>query len=331
MASPSLSEFDLIRRYFRPAGPSGDPVADARVVLGVGDDAALLRPDAGHEVVVSTDTVVEGRHFFPDHPPESLGHKALAASLSDLAAMGAEPLGVLLSLAVPEAEDAWLTPFSEGFLRLARAMRAPLVGGDTVRGPCSAGVTVLGQVPAGRALQRSGARPADRVVVTGELGGAAIGLAAEIRRRDEGARPPDANDPVCKRLFWPQPRLAAGLALRGHAHAAIDLSDGLLADLGHICAASGCGARVDWPAVPLDPALAGADAALARECALGGGDDYELLLALPPEAELAPLAEAAGVALHVIGEFTTGDAIRVVDATGAPLDAGRSGHDHFAD
>ncbi|PYG02471.1 thiamine-monophosphate kinase [Thioalkalivibrio sp. ALE21] len=331
MASPSLSEFDLIRRYFRPAGPFGDPVADARVVLGVGDDAALLRPDAGHEVVVSTDTVVEGRHFFPDHPPESLGHKALAASLSDLAAMGAEPLGVLLSLAVPEAEDAWLTPFSEGFLRLARAMRAPLVGGDTVRGPCSAGVTVLGQVPAGRALQRSGARPADRVVVTGELGGAAIGLAAEIRRRDEGARPPDANDPVCKRLFWPQPRLAAGLALREHAHAAIDLSDGLLADLEHVCAASGCGARVDWPAVPLDPALAGADAALARDCALGGGDDYELLLAVPPEVELAPLAEAAGVALHVIGEFTAGDAIRVVDAAGAPLDARRPGHDHFAD
>ncbi|WP_019590126.1 MULTISPECIES: thiamine-phosphate kinase [unclassified Thioalkalivibrio] len=331
MASPSLSEFDLIRRYFRPAGPSGDPVADARVVLGVGDDAALLRPDAGHEVVVSTDTVVEGRHFFPDHPPASLGHKALAASLSDLAAMGAEPLGVLLSLAVPQAEDAWLRPFSEGFLRLARELRAPLVGGDTVRGPRSAGVTVLGQVPAGCALRRDGARPGDRLVVTGELGGAAAGLAAETRRREQGAAPPDAGAAAVQRLFWPQPRLAAGRVLRDHARAAIDLSDGLLADLGHVCAASGCGARVDWPAVPLDPVLAGANPALARECALGGGDDYELLLAVPPEVELAPLAEAAGVALHVIGEFTTGDAIRVVDATGAPLDAGRSGHDHFAD
>lgn len=323
MSGPD-SEFDLIQRYFAaPAKSSPD------VHLGIGDDAALLGVQAGHELVVSVDTLVEGTHYYPDHPPDSLGHKALAANLSDLAAMGADPLGVVLSLTVPNVDHDWLAAFSRGFLALSEQASVPLVGGDTTRGPGAISVTVLGQVPTGQALRRAGARPGDRLVVSGALGGAAAGLALEKQRRDQG-RPPDEQAPGCARLFWPSARLAVGRGLRNRARAAIDISDGLLADLGHLCAASGCGARVDWPRVPLDPLLEGEPEDRARQWALSGGEDYELLFALPPNEPLELLSLSVRTSLTVIGEFTAGSGVEVVDANGARLDVARTGHDHFA-
>ncbi|WP_018881510.1 thiamine-phosphate kinase [Thioalkalivibrio sp. ALE30] len=326
------SEFDLIQRYF--GAPSADVNAEG-VRLGIGDDAALLAVASGHELAVTVDTLVEGTHFFPDHPPASVGHKALASNLSDLAAMGAEPLGALLSLTLPRVDHDWLAGFSEGFLALAEEVGIPLVGGDTNRGPLAISVTVLGTAPAGQALRRAGARPGDRLVVSGALGGAAFGLAHETARRARGAAgaalPADAREPACDRLFWPRARLALGRGLRNRARAAIDISDGLLADLGHLCAASGCGARVDWPAVPRDPLLAQIPDDQAREYALGGGEDYELLFALPAGESLDLLAFSVDVPLTVIGECTEGDAVVVEDADGRRLDVTRAGHDHFAD
>ncbi|ADC72174.1 MULTISPECIES: thiamine-phosphate kinase [unclassified Thioalkalivibrio] len=318
------SEFDLIRRYFaEPAGTSPD------VRLGIGDDAALLGVQAGHELVVSVDTMVEGTHYFPDHPPASLGHKALAANLSDLAAMGADPLGAVLSLTLPSVDHDWLAAFSRGFLALAEQASVPLVGGDTTRGPGAISVTVLGQVPAGQALRRAGARPGDRLVVSGALGGAAAGLAFEKQRRAQG-RPPDEESPDCARLFWPSARLALGRGLRNRARAVIDISDGLLADLGHLAAACGCGARVDWSQLPVDPLLEGQPEEMVRDCVLAGGEDYELLFALPPTEPLELLSLSVRTSLTVIGEFTSGSDIEVVDAHGARLDVARRGHDHFA-
>lgn len=324
MSGPD-SEFNLIQRYFAaPAKTSPD------VHLGIGDDAALLGIQPGHELVVSVDTLVEGTHYFPGHPPASLGHKALAANLSDLAAMGADPLGVVLSLTVPSVDHAWLEAFSRGFLALADQVGIPLVGGDTTRGPSAISVTVLGQVPTGQALCRSGARPGDRLVVSGALGGAAGGLAHEQQRHEQGQPPSGEDSAACARLFWPPMRLALGRALRNRARALIDISDGLLADLGHLCAASDCGARVDWPLVPVDPLLEGQPEAETRERVLSGGEDYELLFALPPNEPLELLALSVRTSLTVIGEFTTGREVEVVDAQGARLDVARAGHDHFA-
>ncbi len=322
------SEFDLIRRYF--AEPAAAATAAEGLRLGIGDDAALLAVRPGYELVVAVDTLVEGTHFFPDHPPASLGHKALAANLSDLAAMGAEPLGALLSLVLPGVDHAWLKGFSQGFLALAGEAGVPLVGGDTNRGPLAISVTVLGEVPAGQALRRGGARPGDRLVVSGALGGAAAGLAHETHRRTRGEAPADSGNTACARLFWPPARLGVGRALRNRARAAIDISDGLLADLGHLCAASGCGARVEWPQVPLDPLLEGMAEPEARACALAGGEDYELLFALPSDEPLDLLAFSVDAPLTVIGEMTEGDEVTIVDARGARLEPGRAGHDHFA-
>ncbi|WP_018862136.1 MULTISPECIES: thiamine-phosphate kinase [unclassified Thioalkalivibrio] len=320
-----VSEFDLIRRYFaEPAGTSPD------VRLGIGDDGALLVVQAGHELVVTVDTLVEGTHYYPDHPPASLGHKALAANLSDLAAMGADPLGVVLSLTLPSVDHDWLAAFSRGFMALAEQTSVPLVGGDTTRGPGAVSVTALGQVPVGQALRRTGARPGDRLVVSGALGGAAAGFAFERQRREQGQSSPDEAAPSCARLFWPNPRLALGRGLRNRARAALDISDGLLADLGHLCAASGCGARVDWSQVPVDPLLDGQPEETVRDGTLAGGEDYELLFALPPTEPLELLSLSVRTSLTVIGEFTSGSEIEVVDADGARLDVARRGHDHFA-
>lgn len=321
------SEFELIRRYF--GEPAGRIAANAGQRLGIGDDAAVLAVRPGHELVVTVDTLAEGTHFFPDHPAASVGHKALASNLSDLAAMGADPLAAVLSLTLPQADHDWLTGFSHGFLEQAGVLGVPLVGGDTSRGPLVIGVTVLGEVSAGQALRRDGARPGDRVVVSGALGGAAFGLAHETRRRARGEAAVNGGDPACSRLFWPQARLALGRALRNRARAVTDISDGLLADLGHVCAASSCGARVDWPEVPLDPLLADLSGPEARDYALAGGEDYELLFALPPDVPLDLLAFSVDVPLTVIGEFTASGAIEVVDANGARQDVTRAGHDHF--
>jgi thiamine-monophosphate kinase len=325
MADSPLSEFELIQRFF------ADRDRGLGIALGVGDDCALLSPRPGHDLAVSVDTMVCGTHFFPDQPAAAVGHKALAAALSDLAAMGAEPLGVLLALTLPEPDVAWLQGFTEGFGALADRLRVPLIGGDTTRGPLAISVTVLGRVPSGSALRRSGAEPGALVVVSGVLGGAFAGLQAEQERRDAGREPPAHEDPICGRFFRPEPRLALGRTLRGHTRTAIDLSDGLLADLGHICEASGCGARLYAEAVPRDPVLADWPRGAALAAALSGGDDYELLFAWPARKreELRPLAAALQLPLTVIGEFTAGHAVEVLDAAGNPVMPVERGFDHF--
>ncbi|HEX5094183.1 MAG TPA: thiamine-phosphate kinase [Burkholderiales bacterium] len=301
------SEFELIRRHFsRPA---------RRAVLGVGDDAALLAPAAGQELAVSTDLLLEGRHFARGAEPRALGHKALAVNLSDMAAMGASPRWATLALALPQADDAWLEAFAAGFYALAERFGVDLVGGDTTRGPLAVCVTILGEVPAGEALRRSGARPGDDLWVSGELGGAAYALAHP------------ADPAAAKRLHEPEPRVALGERLRGVASAAIDVSDGFAQDLGHLLERSGVGAVVEYARLPKHRI---ADAALERRCVLSGGDDYELLFAAP-SARRAALERLDGApALTRVGEIREArDGLAILDAHGAPLPVAR-GFDHFA-
>lgn len=309
-------EFDLIARHFHRPSP--------RAVLGVGDDCALLAPTPGMELALSTDLLVEGRHFIAAHPPARLGHKALAVNLSDLAACGATPRAYLLSLALPSADDAFLTPFAQGLHALADAHDIELVGGDTTAGPLTIGITVLGEVPAGQALRRSGARAGDDIWVSGTPGLARLGLESLLR----GASLRQEDDAAARlALEAPTPRVALGLALRGLASAAIDLSDGLLGDLGHVLAASGVGAEIDADAIPLHPALAAQPLALRRLCQLAGGDDYELLFTATP-GQAAAVQALGGVAR--IGRITAAPGLVVRDGAGAPLDtsAWRS-FDHF--
>lgn len=321
----TISEFELIRRYFsgRDRGLG--------VALGVGDDCALVSPRPGHHVAVSVDTMVLDTHFFSDQPAAAVGHKALAAALSDLAAMGAEPMGVLLAVTLPEVDEPWLQGFAEGMGELADRLRAPLIGGDTTRGPLAISVTVLGQAPSGSALRRSAARPGDLVVVSGALGGAFAGLQAELERRQAGREPPPSEDPVCQRFFRPEPRLALGKVLRGRTRTAIDVSDGLLADLGHVCVASDCGAVLQADALPRDPLLADWSPGKALAAVLSGGDDYELLFAWSARQrdELRPLASALQLPLTVIGEFTAGSGVQVLDAGGSPILPAERGFYHF--
>ena len=349
----SMNEFALIRRYFSgwDRGPG--------VALGVGDDAALLAPTAGQHLVLSVDTLVCGTHFLPSQPAAAIGHKALAAAASDLAAMGAEPLGFLLALTLPRADPDWLQAFAQGMACLAQRLGLPLVGGDTTRGPLAISVTVLGQAPQGQALLRSGARPGDLLVVSGALGGANAGLrifsdrsiSTDLRDAPSGpqlaTRSQDPSDDVVapnvgaeamnspfRRLLWPEPRIALGLALRGHAHAAIDISDGLCADVGHLCAASGCGVRIEGDRVPCDPLLARWGESEAITAALTGGEDYELAWAWPhtERAGLENLARALDLPLTVIGEFIPGEGVQVVDSDGSPFPvAAAGGYDHFAE
>lgn len=300
------------------------------VLLGIGDDAALLAVPAGQQLAAAIDTLVEGVHFPSGTAPADIGWKALAVNLSDLAAMGAAPAWALLTLTLPRADPSRVDGLAEGFAQLAREHAVALVGGDTTRGPFSLGVAVHGFVPAGQALVRGGARAGDAVCVTGTLGDAGGGL-----RLVQGAASFDAANPAHRalraRLDRPTPRVRAGLALRGRASACIDVSDGLLADLGHLCAASGVGAELDPGALPLSPALREVfDEAAARELALSGGDDYELCFTVPAgalDATLAALA-AAGERATRIGTVVAGDGVRA--AGGAPLAAARGGWDHFA-
>lgn len=316
------SEFEIIARHFTR------PSRTAR--LGVGDDAALLTPSAGMELAVSTDMLLAGRHFLPDAEPEALGHKALAVNLSDLAAMGARPRWALLALALPQADEAWLAAFSRGFFGLAQREAVELVGGDTTRGPLTLCVTILGEVEAGRALTRAGAGPGDEIWVSGELGGAALGLAhlnGEVRLDAE-----EAAD-CLRRLHRPEPRLALGRALLGIATAAIDISDGLLADLGHILERSAMGAELRYAELPAHPALAvrGSEP-LTRRCLLAGGDDYELCFTAPAgrAAEVQAAGAAAGVRLTRIGRITAGAGLTLIGPDGAPMQVAERGYDHFA-
>ncbi|HSH48726.1 MAG TPA: thiamine-phosphate kinase [Halomonas sp.] len=301
-----LGEFDLIRRYLAPDTQApGDGV-----VLGPGDDAALLAPTPGHRLVVSVDTSVAGVHFPTAAPARAIGHRALAVSLSDLAAMGAIPRWCLMSLTLPRADAGWVAEFAAGFHALCRASGVSLVGGDVTHGELAIDVTVMGEVPEGEALRRAGAHAGDLIAVTGALGGGAGGLALWQAGRRE------LDDPLLGRYLLPQPRLEAGQALRGLASAAIDVSDGLLADLGHLREASGVGAALDVSAVPLAAGLGDAlGSGAAVRAALGGGDDYELLIGLPA-ARLATARrrlDALGLDLSVIGRFTETPGVTGVD------------------
>jgi thiamine-monophosphate kinase len=313
-------EFDLIARHFARLTPSRGDVA-----LGVGDDAALLTPLPGHELVVTVDTLIESVHFFADCPPAALGHKALAVNLSDLAAMGAEPAWALLALTLPRADEAWIAEFASGFGDLARLHGVALVGGDTCRGPLVVSVTALGQAPTGRALCRVGAQAGDGVYVSGELGAAGLAVRA---RRGEIALPAPLAAHAAQQLDWPQPRVALGLALRGVASAAIDVSDGLLADLGHVCAAGGVGARLDLAAMPLPD---GALALASPDELLGSGDDYELCFTVPAahQGALPALGKRLGLALTRIGQIEAEPGLRLVDVGGAVRAVAARGHDHF--
>lgn len=323
------SEFDLIRRHF--AAHAG---VRQGLLLGIGDDAALLRPAAGMALAVTTDMLLEGRHFPPQTDPQALGHKALAVNLSDLAAMGAAPRWVTLALALPVADEAWLAAFSGGLRALAQRFEVELVGGDTTRSAAGAGIgisiTAIGEVPEAHALTRGGARPGDEVWVSGELGGAALGLAQAL-----GHVRLDAADAARARarLERPEPRIELGERLRGIASAAIDASDGFAADLGHILERSGVGAVVHAARLPGDAALARADPALAMRCLLAGGDDYELLFTAPPgeHAAIQALSTELGLALSCVGQVqpaAAGAALVVLDAGGAPMPA-PDGFDHF--
>ncbi|HET7527193.1 MAG TPA: thiamine-phosphate kinase [Burkholderiaceae bacterium] len=319
-----LGEFELIARYFtRPT---------RRAVLGVGDDCALLAPSPGMQLAVSSDLLIEGRHFLSTVPPRALGHKALAVNLSDLAACGAEPLAFQLMLALPAADEAFLQAFSEGLLTLADAHGIELIGGDTTAGPLSVGITVLGEVPPGTALRRDGAQVGDDLWVSHSPGGG-LGdarLALEVFR-DHAELPGETFGRLRRAMEWPEPRVALGRALRGVAHAAIDLSDGLAGDLGHVLARSHVGALIEWGALPRSAALSAQPVPLQRQCVLGGGDDYELLFCAPVSARSAVrrAADQAAVAVSRIGQIESQDGLRVRwgDGTVAPWVA--RGFDHF--
>lgn len=308
-----MGEFELIRRFFDRA-PN-------RALLGVGDDCALLRPNAGLELAITTDMLVEGRHFARDVSPRSLGHKSLAVNLSDLAAMGAAPRWALLALGVPAADEKWLEAFSAGFFSLADRYGVELIGGDTTRASAiTISIVALGEVPAGVAMYRSAARPADDVWVSGEVGGAALAL-----------HRPDIAE-AARRLHEPEPRVELGERLRGLAHAAIDVSDGLAGDLGHILERSQVGAVIDYERIPRPEVLRTlGQHELARDCVLAGGDDYELLFTAVPQHREAieALSGELGLALSRIGAIHAGDAKLIVrDAAGEPMQYRRS-YDHF--
>lgn len=313
-----MPEFDLIARIRTRATRRAD------VALGIGDDAALLRVPAGQVLAVSCDTLNIGVHFPLDTAPADVGWKALAVNLSDLAAMAAQPAWCTLSLSLPTDDADWLDAFLDGFLALAAQHDVALVGGDTTRGPLSICVTVHGLVPEAQALRRDGARAGDEIWVTGTLGDAAAGLAAAG----------SGNAFLRQRLDRPTPRVAAGLALRGLAHAAIDVSDGLLADLGHVLQASGVGARVRCEALPTSPGLAASVTDAARwPLQLAGGDDYELCFTAAPaqHAAIAAALAASATDATVIGEIDASRTLSVLDARGQPWAPPRSGYQHFQD
>jgi thiamine-monophosphate kinase len=315
-------EFDLIARYFSP------PVRDA--VLGGGDDCALLSVRPGHELAVSTDTLVSGVHFFADTNPHHLGYKALAVNLSDLAAMGAKPRWFVLAITLPKIDHAWLKDYSEGLLALALEAEIELVGGDTTRGPLAMTLTVMGEIPRGQALRRDGAKVGDDIWVSGSLGDAALALAC-LQGKVQVAEP--QRGAAVARLERPTARVALGIHLRGLAHSAIDVSDGLLADLGHICLRSGVGAEVLADKIPFAPAVAFiADEMAKLEYALAGGDDYELCFTAAPSRQdsIAALSAQLNLPLTRIGTMVAGDCVSVVGDDGTAISLVRPGFDHFA-
>ena len=318
-----MNEFELIRTFF-----ARQDVARPDVAVGIGDDAALLQPPAGQQLAVTSDLLVSGVHFLPDADPYSLGHKALAVNLSDLAAMGAEPAWFMLNLALPKADANWLQPFCRGMFHLAREHNVQLVGGDTSRGPLTIAIEAHGFVPEGKALRRSGAKAGDRIYVTGTLGDAALAL----RHRLGGIRLPENDQAaVAGRLDRPTPRVREGLLLRGIAHSAIDISDGLLADLGHILEMSRVGARINLDKIPVSPVCRPHLREAGWDMVLATGDDYELCFTVPEKsvAGLEQLRPASG--FHCIGAIEAEPGLRIMDETGKPWRPRQTGHDHFSE
>ena len=338
-----MGEFDLIDRYFKRSGRAAERAA--LVPLGIGDDCALLQPRPGTQIAISSDMLVEERHFLSTVNPEALGHKALAVNLSDLAACGAQPLAFTLALALPQADEAWLAPFSRGLLALADAHGCELVGGDTTRGPLNICITVLGEVPVvdgkSQALLRSGAQAGDDIYASGTLGDARLAL--EVFRGTVVV-PADVFAQARLRMERPTPRVALGLALRGIATAAIDVSDGLLGDLGHILKASRVGACIElanatdlianyvhsmWATAPFDSQLS---EKLCLEYVLAGGDDYELAFTAPPAMRDAVqrAGAQAGVRVTRVGQIEAAAGLRLIDAQGARVSNTFGSFDHFA-
>ncbi len=318
-----LSEFDLIKQYFvRPQA--------GRATLGIGDDCALLTPTPGMQTAISSDMLVEGRHFFAGADPHKLGHKSLAVNLSDLAAMGARPVACTLALALPAAERDWLHGFSSGLFALADAFDCELIGGDTTKGPLNICITVFGEVQPGHALRRDAAQAGDDIWISGTLGDARLALAGY---RNEVALDEASLQAAAVRMHTPTPRVELGvlLARLRVAHAAIDISDGLVGDLGHILARSHVGATLDVDALPAGDVLATRETALRRAYTAAGGDDYELCFTAPASARAAVLAAAGSVATPVtrVGRIEAQPGLRLVDAAGQPLDLRLASFDHF--
>jgi len=321
-----LSEFELIRRFFTHRTP--------RTALGVGDDAALMRVGAGMDLAVSADMLVEGRHFVEDADPFLLGHKSLAVNLSDMAAMGAMPRWATLALALPRVNERWLGAYSRGFLALARKHRVDLVGGDTTRGPLTIGVQIMGEVPRGQALRRDGAKAGDDIWVSGRLGCAAFALAAIAGKVRAPRRERRALE---QRLNAPTPRVGLGLQLRKIASSAIDVSDGLLADLGHICERSRVAAVLKWESIPATPFVRSQaqQTDVAVSAILAGGDDYELCFTAPPRrrSSVVLAAAAARTEVMLVGRIVRrqkkGPKVEVLDSIGKPLRVRWRGYDHF--
>jgi thiamine-monophosphate kinase len=319
----SLSEFQLIEKYFaRQRIRRGD------VALGIGDDAALLRILPGMELVVAMDAMVEGRHFPAGTDPFSIGHKVLAVNLSDLAAMGAEPAWATLAISLPSADEPFVAAFTEGLFSLAHRYGVELVGGDTVRGPLMVVVQMHGLVPAGKAMKRSGAFPGDAIYVTGTLGDAGAALQKILKGKS-------CSEALRSRLDHPEPRVKEGMALRDIASSAIDISDGLVADLGHILQASGVGATLDVEALPLSGELLDAveNRELAWQLALASGDDYELCFTVSPhrEATLRAMASEWPCGITRIGTIDSNPGLRLQRRDGSPFTLAGHGFDHFAE
>ena len=329
----ALTEFELIDRFFRRRADTSAAHGARGVVLGIGDDAALLAPTPGSQLAASVDMLVAGRHFFADVDPEALGHKTLAVNLSDMAAMGATPRWALLAGALPDADPRWLDGFARGFFALAAAHGVDLVGGDTTRGPLNLCLTILGEVPVGKALLRGGASAGDSIWVSGALGDASLALAHRAGRLALS----DDEDAACQNaLLRPAPRVALGIHLRGLASAAIDVSDGLVGDLGHILESSKVGATIELAAIPrskaLDRQLASPAHDIALECLLAGGDDYELCFTAAPshDQRIAAIAAELRLPLHRIGIIVDAPGLTVRDSSGIPLARLPHAYDHFA-
>jgi len=318
-----LSEFDLIKRYF-----AQHSIHDSRIALGIGDDCALLNPSPGMQMAISSDMLVSGRHFFPDAEPYKLGHKCLAVNLSDLAAMGATPLGFTLALSLPEANQDWLAEFSRGLLALADEHHCHLIGGDTTKGPLNICITIFGELPPGTALCRDAAKLGDDIWVSGTLGDARLALAGywnEVTLNESD------HQLAATRMHQPSPRIELGMALRGIAHAALDISDGLAGDLGHILEKSKVGATLFIDQLPAGPVLQTQPQQLRRQFTLNGGDDYELCFTAPASDREQVIAAAAKSRTVVtrIGQIETNAGLRLIDDDGKPVHLQYKSFDHF--